>query len=639
MMRWLVVALALGAALGCGKKKQAAPGEPGQQPATGAGATAPGGGAAPGPAPWTDTTTALWAFAPPDAAFGLVIGDGVGEAARVATKTQIDAVATSAWAEQMMKALAEAREELGFDPMDPAGWAKIGIDLKKGVALFVTPGAGDEERPLAILPVVDRAAFRKKAEGKVETIDGKEIDRIDEDMVCMPKAERYLCAKTVADIEAAAKAHESKLAEKVKALPKDGRGDVEIYADLERIPDAKEALAELGPVGSIAAAGGAARMLPDGIVVRGWAKGAMTGDVGRALQATAPRPEFDLRGGAVSLMRMVIPPKLTFLRELDDAMPASNVDLRKDLFEQLTGEIAAVTAGKGLAAGALLLGLEDGERVKTALKNLCGMAAAFVAKPGSPVAKLDVTERGCKAELAFGPLEADLGALPNLPLEIGVDGKVLALWVGEVDLGKLKASGPSEAGSWETQQMLGAPASFLMWTRGLDVDVTLLPPKLQEMVIASKEGRMLIDGWTHAAATIYEIGAALAVNPDGASMVFRVTTFAGDPAEAIAAYRAALDKRRGGDGEGARAALAEVAKKWPESKSGKRAALATRGEAPLMGPAGGLVGAGVAAFGMFTTRQVGDDRKPSNVEPGFGIEGLGGLDLAPNEPAAPQKTP
>ena len=107
--------------------------------------------------------------------------------------------------------MTEAREELGFDPFDPAGWKSIGVDLARGAAVFVSPRGEEKPGVVIVAPVVDREAFRKKTEAKVETIDGREVDRHDDKIVCLP-GDLYVCSKTLAEIDAVLKPHDSKLA-------------------------------------------------------------------------------------------------------------------------------------------------------------------------------------------------------------------------------------------------------------------------------------------------------------------------------------------------------------------------------------------------------------------------------------------
>jgi hypothetical protein len=126
------------------------------------------------------------------------------------------------------------------------------------------------------------------------------------------------------------------------------------------------------------------------------------------------------------------------------------------------------------------------------------------------------------------------------------------------------------------------------------VDLGAMPAKLLEIVSKEKEWPMIQDLYAWIGGKFYEAGMALAVKPDQVSAELRITTFAQDPPEAVAAYRGALDKRGAGDRDGWKAGLEEVAKKWPTSRVGRRAKLEAAGS-PMAGPGGGVGEAGEAA--------------------------------------------
>jgi hypothetical protein len=137
----------------------------------------------------------------------------------------------------------------------------------------------------------------------------------------------------------------------------------------------------------------------------------------------------------------------------------------------------------------------------------------------------------------------------------------------------------------------------MLWSRGLDTDLGALPGKLIELMSQEREFPMMMDLAQWLGERVYEIGFAFAVNADGATAVMRLTTFTGDPPEAVKAYRAALAKRSAGDRAGWTAGLSEVAKQWPDSRAGRRAALEAKG-APVAGPGSALILGGVGAWAL-----------------------------------------
>ncbi len=198
-----VSAVAVGAlalALACGKKNEESGPAPGSQPASaptaGNAVTPPAPGepahVAPPPRPQPADTTSLWALAPTDATFGFVIGDGVGLRALRALNHLYAKVADKPFAKKLVDQIAEARKQ-SFDFLDEAAYKGPGIDLSKGMAVFV--GAGFDKPLLMVLPIVDRQAFRTLSHGKVDKIGDREVDRLD-DVICLP-GDRYICAESI----------------------------------------------------------------------------------------------------------------------------------------------------------------------------------------------------------------------------------------------------------------------------------------------------------------------------------------------------------------------------------------------------------------------------------------------------------
>jgi len=575
---------------GCKKKDKPAEGTAG---AGGAEAAAKETGkAAKAPKARVDTTSALWALAPESAAFGLVIGDGVGEKFRAAMKLHVEDLSGKPFGAPVAEMMKEMREEIGFDPLDPAGWKSMGIDPAKGMAFYASEDAKGEEHPVLVLPVVDRAAFRAKTKGKTETLEGKEVDRIEDDMICLP-GDLYVCGKHLADI-VAVKAGETALTKAVKAMPAARRGDVELYVDLTKFPEAKEELAELAPVGSVETVGFAARLEDDGFSLRAWGNGKVDGPVGKALLGgKATKGVTGKSGHAATVSRMVLPMAL-LTAEMPDTMPAGSVDLRKDLIDQMTGEVQTTTTGKGLLAGTIMLGIEDDAKVATAVGALCELAKGAAPATNGLVAKVEPGDKKCTVELSFATMKDELAGLtvPNLTVVLAVDGKSLQLLVGDVDPAKLAGSAADDAGSAEAKEILGGSPIAAMWTRGLDLDVGAVPVPAE--LKAAIPYDVIVAGLDWVASTIAEVAFGVTFTEGGAELLVRITTFGGDPPAARAAYVAAPEKRRRGDRHGWKAAVAQLAKAPKGPHVGARAQLEIDGT-PTLGLGSFIVGGVVAA--------------------------------------------
>jgi hypothetical protein len=593
---------ALAAFVGCkGKSADKSP-APGKDEPKGAAAL-------PAPTPHVDTTSRLWAYAPADAAVGFVLGDGVGERLRDVGKSVFEQLASRPMGAEMVKAMAEARKELGFDPFDAAGWKTIGVDISKGAAMFVSPRDGAEPVPLLILPIVDRAAFRAKTKGKVETIDGREVDRHDDDMICLP-GEVYACGKTLADIDAGVKPHDSKLAGTIKALPARRRGDFEAWGDLTAFPEIKDDMAEMAMFGRVDNAGMVVRMEPDGMNMNLWAGGDFNGPIGKAVRSEKPSAEIaGLTGKSATVTRFKVPMAL-LLTQAPPSLPLAGVDARKDLLDQLSGEVLVTTTGKGLLAGGIVFGVLDAGKVGPVVKAACEELKKLAPASGGILANLTVNDAGCVGELSFDGV-AKL-YLPSLPFALALEGKTLALWLGGTDHKLAAGDASKDAMSVEARDMLAGPTTAVFWTRSYDFDfegVLELVPADKRAEVRKQLGPAL-DGITWVASSLAEVAMAVTIGETDSEVAYRLVTFAADPAEAQTMWKTAHEKRQGGDRAAWTAGITELAKKYPDSRAGKRAQLELDGS-PLLGPFMGLaVGGGAAYFMTLSSAMGGDSDKP-----------------------------
>src|SRR5687767_4762002 len=207
MKRSLVLALALVASAGCDKKKTsdtpAVPGAPaagaeGQKEGLpGAAATAAAAAAAATPAAlkYADTS-GLWALAPPDATFGIVVGDGVGPRVLEVVNRARKKLEGKPFATKVLAEIEGFRKEAPFDLFDAEAYKANGWDITKGVAVF---GGADTSKPLLFaMPVSDINAVKKLVEdmkGTIEKVGDREVLKTEEG-VCASAGDRYICAAT-----------------------------------------------------------------------------------------------------------------------------------------------------------------------------------------------------------------------------------------------------------------------------------------------------------------------------------------------------------------------------------------------------------------------------------------------------------
>jgi hypothetical protein len=620
MKRWMTMSLALTmvAALGCEKKKappvETAPGTataPGTPAAEGAAA----GSAVAAPAaadikPRYADTSPIWALAPAEATFGIVVGDGAAARALDVFISARKKLEGKPFARQALEQIDAWRKDMPFDVLDPAAYRSKGIDLTKGMAAF---GGADTSQPaLLILPVGDLTEFRKTAEATTEKVGEREVDRMKE-IVCTTVSGRYACAPTLEAIDAAMQPHASPLATAVKALPVEARGDIEGYVDIAKTPEVARELEELKQAGDFTTAGGALRVDMASMNLHLWANGTMSPFVG-FVAAAPPAPELaGMTAGATTVVRAKVDPRL-FLMQAPASLPVGEADLRTDLIDQLTGDFQIVTAGRGILSGAIILKVKDTARVK----KLLGVVCAEAKKGGPiPVTVAVAKEDACAGEISLAMLKEAVGAeLPPFKFNFVVEGSLFVLAFGDLEPSALKGSVADAAGSPEARDALLGTHTAILWSRGLGLDVAALPKDLAAKAMAERE---LADGlamanWT--GAQLYDVSVAVGATPTGVKLTAHATSFEADPADARTAYQAALDKRLAGDRAGYLAALADIEKKHAGTLAARHAALERVGT-PVMGPVLGVVAAG-AAGAYFFMKVAGEGLGQAVTAPGFG---------------------
>ncbi len=583
-MKRLSLAL-LVCALACSKKDEKA-GDAGAKAAGDkAGVTLPVPQAPAAPKPRYADTASLWAMAPANATWGVVVGDGVFPRLVEAANGLSKDLDGKPWAKKLLDQVAQARKEAPFDFLDTKAWATVGADPQKGFAIFFGP---DNDEPIiAVVPVANREAFRKTLGLTAEKVGDREYDGKGDKGRCTEASGRYVCGETAGTVDAALKSHDSALAAAVKALPPEARGDFEYYADVSKSPVLQKGIAET-PFAKTAVAGASLRLEPDGTTLRFWGKGDYA-EIAKLYGGAPPPPELaGLTAGAQTVMRWKVDPA-TMTGQMPANMPAGDVDLRADLVDQLTGDFELVTAGKGLVGGAFIVKIKDAARVKKAITAVCAEL-----KQLPMIANPKVDDNGCAGDIDVTKDQPDL---PIVRVGVTLAGNVVVITMGDVNPGTLKGSVTADLISAEAKEILGGAQTMALWSRSLDVDVSGLPKKLAQTLTENDEVSRIITASNWFGSQVAEAALGANVTPTGAQIVVRVVTFAGDPPEARAAYLAALDKRAAGDAAGYAAAMAEIETKYAGALVGRRAKL-ERGGRAVLGPPTAMMAAGAAFYFM-----------------------------------------
>jgi hypothetical protein len=518
----------------------------------------------------------LWDFAPRDAADGVVIHPGVfTRGLALAEKMQRHQTPHPKKAE-------EPDDEAPPPLKTVSDWERAGLDPEKDAAAFGWPSAS--RGALFVMPLGDREKFRAAFKAKTRSEGGREIDEVIGGYSCVMAIGRLLCAKKVADIDAAAARHSSPVAYAGEHLHPDDTGDIEIYATPEAAPVADMAK-EAKDIGKVIGVASAIRLREDGGSLRIHVLGEMVGPVARALAGAPPPKDRTTPLGAPTVLRVHIDPSAAS-KESDSFDPED----RHELVDQLTGDMEITTSGRGLLGAYISLDLKSPPRVEAYVRKKCKEMGSF--KVGTGLRGIHVTEHGCAAlfdsKLALLPV-----ALDPIPVTADVQGTKLVVTIGE-------GRSPSEA-----ERTLGgvAPetdAAFALGDQEALVAFTKSPwigPNIgagatfrKMFWFVGEETEARIDHFNDMMAHVAQAYVATRVAEDGVIVTGGFVTFDHDPPEVAAAYDYALQARAAGDVAVYNARLADIEQRFPKSLAAQRAA-EVRKSVPY-------VGAGAVSIGL-----------------------------------------
>jgi hypothetical protein len=530
----------------------------------------------------------LWELAPVDAVEGVVLHDGA-----VARALALMADPDRSTARADFEAVVRKRSGLPFNLLAPEDWAGAGLDPQKGAAAFTF--ADKKRGALLVLPVVDRALFRRALDLRTRLVDGREIDQLDDDTSCEPAAGRYLCARSLATLAAAAAPHVSPLA--ASALELDEHGDIELYVSRDAPRIARFDRGRDSP-GWLTAVAGAIRLRDDGATLHVHASGSLATPFARGYYAALPPPDLlALAEGAPSVGRIHVDPMAVF-PETADLEP----DVRSELVEQLTGDVEVIPSGSGFAGATLLLPVHDAPRVEAFAKKRCAQEAAK--KEHGALGGFTVTAHGCAAVFAASRLTLPV-KLPEVPVVATVAEGRLVITIG--DAGKATPGAPGAPRGGEgvdgaaAQRALVDAETLLFFGHNLGIGPEVGAGAFFRAAVPLFGDRVAeaAEAWSYASAHLSQALVHARVTDEEVDFTLDLTSFAADPAEARAAYSAALARRFAGDDAGYRSALAAIVLHFPGTRAARRAAEVQRG-APLLG-------AGVA---LLATLSVAGNVKP-----------------------------
>jgi hypothetical protein len=508
------------------------------------------------------STDPLWAFAPPNPSMALVVADGVLHPIYSGGLKALAGLEKAPGGAEIAGMIRQRARTPAGDLLDRKRLAELGVDLDKGAALFRGGGA-----TVVVLPVSDGAKF---AAALGAPVDGGVASL--GPLRCKTVSGRYLCADSPQALDQAAKGGGQAQA---ASLPRELRGHLELFVSAE----------EMGANNMPLDAPGGLRAA----VI--FERGALTA---RIHVVGKPRPPLDAARGSKSALAAGVadqqPTGLLLVNaaglwKMAQARATDAGEVRmpggvseKDLIHALSGELIGYALPGTPLRGMARVGLTN-EAPLVKLVAACGELAA-AAPTGVSVSKAG---EKCAVSIDLTALGAPTPGIEKVTFDVWVEGGALVVGLG--DYAAKSSARPGLAPF--ARDLLEGDWTVAAWGQGTMAGGPLRADKAELEVLrrADPTGGLALWAIHH----LSEVGVAMRVADDGVHGMFRVRTLWSNPDEVVAAVEEKAAAFAAGD-TSAIAALAEVAKKYPDSPFARDTQAGAGGlAAPIA--AGGLVAA------------------------------------------------
>lgn len=522
----------------------------------------------------------LWSMTPASAAAGLVVEDG---ALQMIYAGAVELMRIADGHPETKKGADEIREELASEKpgnlLDPAFYASAGIDLSKGLAIWVDA----QDQVYAVLPITDPTKFVALAGGSTVNEGGVDIDVYDGELSCTTKAGRYVCAPTtaaLAEFDAGAPGPLAQL-----AIDSEVGGQIRVVVDSSRYPIAARLPGLDRYLSDIGALAIGATLERGGVVVRAHLPGKLVAE-GQKLaaapsllagKATGERPSGALHARLDPGMFPV-----------GDSAELPNGVKISDLIASLTGEVVGLAHAGTSGSVSFQIGLTKAQPIRNLIEFGCTMAGGL-----DPNLKLRWENGACRGEILLSGMPPEVRRVSRhdkVAVDISITDNKLDVRLAVGDRGPVtNAPSPSQLGS----EMIAGNWNVSMWGEGLSPVYLLDVLKLSAI---PPEDRSEAQAVMWMLGHLYEAGAAVGFRDDGIHGLLAIKTFAAAPDEQYAGYQAALKRAVNGDWAGAKADLDALARKAPKGIVARQVGLKS-GAWLGVGALGGAVG-----LAMFTAR-------------------------------------
>ncbi len=479
-------------------------------------------------------TDSLWALAPPDATSAIVVAAGALAPLHAGLVTVVGALERSRATSPLAQRLRAELSATGLSALDRARLARLGFDLTRGAALFVSPTG-----PVLILPVADRKRF-------VAELGGASKGGLDlvSALVCREVSGHYACAGDASQLDRLGKGR-NPLAD----WPPELRGHVE--AEISAAAQT-ETLHDLGLEGANRVRIGARLERGGGTVRAHWA-GSPAGiladarvhgssPLARRLADRSPTGVFVL--DAARLWRHLEP-------RIQRRLPRPELPGGVTLAE-LVGSLDGRAEGWALGgdAGAVRVDLS----AEGPVRRLLGSCAALERDLVVPGVK--ISTRGERCAIALDPAVIDPGGplTELLSVELWVERGALVIGFG----GAARPSGHAALPTF-AREVLGRPHFFAAWGHGSLIGSQDTAGTADRASAPGDDMAAAIAFWVQ---HLTELGIWVDVRDDGLHAAVRVRTLWSNPDPVVAEAERLIDDLAAGR-PGAAAKVAELPRRFP----------------------------------------------------------------------------
>ena len=541
------------------------------------------------PAGPSSVASILWTFAPADAVAGVVLNDGSLTTLRSWALEAIRIADARPMSAEVVREIRRELSTLPADVFDDKSLEGVGVDISKGVAMFVNA----QNQVSLVLPVTNREAFVAVAGGATTNATGVAVDNFDK-LQCKMFEARYVCAQSIERLGMVGASPTNTLAQTAAAHTENAADALLLvspeYNLAAKIPGFEQYIQNPGTLVA------SAKMSQGKLVARAHLPGT---PIGRAQKLVAA-PNA-LSSGVASER----PSGFARIRIDPNDLPKPEIEMGPvnvaNLLRTVTGELIGMSHAGAPGSISLRVGLNSPDALRGLSQMGCGMVGNFV-----PFIKLSMDGTACRGTMNMSGIpDAQVRRViraSKLDLEFDVQDDRADLRIAAGAKGPITNSpSPSAFGA----DLLAGEWNFALWGEGLST--IYLGELFNFSAMPSKDAEEIRTAlWL--LGHLYEAGVGIGFRGDGIHGALEVTSFAAATEADYKAYEAALTKASNNDFDGAMADMNAIAKSSPNGLPARQVGF--KSAAWL----GSMVAGGMAFLGL-NARDSGDFEGPIQAPP------------------------